>query len=106
MEGRIRVSPDVIRSARCVLRSASPSSKATRRSCTRSSTRSTDRFCRMRSSQAYFAFRKRLRNIREANSCTCEACRGMQSLDVKFVVHHGEFIRQKMGAARSSPAGT
>ena len=27
--------------------------------------------------QAYFAFRKRLRNIREANSCACEACRGM-----------------------------
>jgi Protein of unknown function (DUF2652) len=46
--------------------------------------------------QAYFAFRKRLRNIKEANSCECEACRRMQSLDVKFVVHHGEFIRQKI----------
>ena len=54
--------------------------------------------------QAYFAFRKRLRNIKEANSCECEACRQMQSLDVKFVVHHGEFIRQKM-SGREELAG-
>ena len=46
---------------------------------------------------AYFAFRKRLRSIKQANSCECQACRAMQSLDVKFVVHHGEFIKQKMG---------
>ena len=53
---------------------------------------------------AYFAFRKRLRNIKQANSCECEACRRMQSLDVKFVVHHGEFIRQKM-SGREELAG-
>ena len=46
--------------------------------------------------QAYFAFRKRLRNIKQANGCECQACSRMQSLDVKFAVHHGEFIRQKM----------
>ena len=46
--------------------------------------------------QAYFAFRKRLRSIKQASACECQACRGMQSLDVKFVAHHGEFIRQKM----------
>ena len=45
---------------------------------------------------AYFAFRKRLRSIKQANSCECQACSHMQSLDVKFVVHHGEFIKQKM----------
>jgi uncharacterized protein YndB with AHSA1/START domain len=54
--------------------------------------------------QAYFAFRKRLRNIKEANSCECQACSRMQSLDVKFVVHHGEFIRQKM-SGREELAG-
>jgi len=53
---------------------------------------------------AYFAFRKRLRNIKQANSCECEACRRMQSLDVKFVVHHGEFIRQRM-SGREELAG-
>lgn len=46
--------------------------------------------------QAYFAFRKRLRSIKQASSCECQACSRMQSLDVKFVIHHGEFIRQKM----------
>jgi uncharacterized protein YndB with AHSA1/START domain len=46
---------------------------------------------------AYFAFRRRLRNIDQATSCKCKACHGMQQLDLKFVVHSGEFIRQRMG---------
>jgi uncharacterized protein YndB with AHSA1/START domain len=54
--------------------------------------------------QAYFAFRKRLRSIKQASSCECQACSRMQSLDVKFVVHHGEFIRQKM-SGREELAG-
>ncbi|MGB7976962.1 MAG: DUF2652 domain-containing protein [Roseiarcus sp.] len=53
---------------------------------------------------AYFAFRKRLRSIKQASSCECQACSQMQSLDVKFVVHHGEFIRQKM-SGREELAG-
>jgi len=53
---------------------------------------------------AYFAFRKRLRNIDQATSCKCKACHGMQQLDLKFVVHHGEFIRQRM-AGREELAG-
>ena len=54
--------------------------------------------------QAYFAFRKRLRSIKQASTCECQACSRMQSLDVKFVVHHGEFIRQKM-SGREELAG-
>ena len=54
--------------------------------------------------QAYFAFRKRLRNIKQANSCECQACSRMQNLDVKFVVHSGEFIRQRM-SGREELAG-
>ena len=46
---------------------------------------------------AYFAFRKRLRDIKQATSCECNACRMMQSLDLKFVSHHGEFIKHTMG---------
>jgi uncharacterized protein YndB with AHSA1/START domain len=46
---------------------------------------------------AYFAFRKRLRSIKQATSCECNACSKMQDLDLKFVCHRGEFIRQKMG---------
>ena len=45
---------------------------------------------------AYFAFRRRLRDIRLASACECDACRRMQDLDLKFVVHHGEFIRHRM----------
>jgi uncharacterized protein YndB with AHSA1/START domain len=53
---------------------------------------------------AYFGFRKRLRNIEQATSCACKACHGMQQLDLKFVAHHGEFIRQRM-AGREELAG-
>jgi uncharacterized protein YndB with AHSA1/START domain len=52
----------------------------------------------------YFAFRRRLRNIRQATTCECEACRKMQDLDLKFVAHHGEFVRHKM-AGREELAG-
>src|SRR5271157_6596252 len=54
--------------------------------------------------QAYFAFRRRLRSIKQANSCECQACSRKETLDVKFVVHHGEFIKQKM-AGREELAG-
>ena len=53
---------------------------------------------------AYFAFRRRLRSIKQANTCECQACSRMHSLDLKFVVHHGEFIKQKM-AGREELAG-
>jgi uncharacterized protein YndB with AHSA1/START domain len=53
---------------------------------------------------AYFAFRKRLRDIQQATSCECNACRNMQELDLKFVSHYGEFIKHKM-AGREELAG-
>jgi uncharacterized protein YndB with AHSA1/START domain len=53
---------------------------------------------------SYFAFRRRLRTIKQATSCTCNACRQMQALDLKFVCHHGEFVRHKM-AGREELAG-
>lgn len=45
---------------------------------------------------AYFAFRRRLRDIRQASSCECDACRRIPTLDLKFVVHHGLIAKQKM----------
>ena len=53
---------------------------------------------------AYFAFRKRLRNIKRATSCECSACSRMDNLDLKFVSHHGEFIKHRM-AGREELAG-
>ena len=46
---------------------------------------------------AYFEFRRRMRNIKQASACECNACRTMGNLDFKFVVHHGEMVKQKMG---------
>src|SRR3954462_5542574 len=54
---------------------------------------------------SYFAFRKRLRNIKQSTTCTCKACSKMQDLDLKFVAHHGEFIKQRMGG-REELAGS
>jgi uncharacterized protein YndB with AHSA1/START domain len=53
---------------------------------------------------AYFAFRKRLRSIKLASACKCSACSKMEDLDLKFVSHHGEFIKQRM-AGREELAG-
>ena len=46
---------------------------------------------------AYFKFRRRLRDLRQASTCECKACMAMGDLDFKFVVHHGEMVKQKMG---------
>ncbi len=47
--------------------------------------------------QAYFKFRRRLRDVKQASSCECKACAAMGDLDFKFAVHHGEMVKQKMG---------
>lgn len=47
--------------------------------------------------ECYFAFRGRLRGIAHSVSCTCPACTKVTELDLKFIVHHGEFAR-RMGA--------
>jgi uncharacterized protein YndB with AHSA1/START domain len=54
---------------------------------------------------AYFAFRRRLRDIRQSTTCTCKACAKMQELDLKFVAHYGEFIKHRM-AGREELAGS
>ncbi len=46
---------------------------------------------------AYFSFRRRLRDVKQASICECKACVAMSDLDFKFVVHHGEMVKQKMG---------
>ncbi len=54
---------------------------------------------------AYFAFRRRLRDIALATTCECEACKHMTALDVKFVCHHGVVVEHVM-AGRKELAGT
>lgn len=45
--------------------------------------------------RSYFAFRSRQRDIAHATSCTCDACKQIPSLDLKFIVHHGSFVRRE-----------
>jgi len=44
----------------------------------------------------YFAFRRRLRDIRSSTQCECNACTLLPRLDLKFVVHHGLVVTQRM----------
>src|SRR5689334_18732036 len=46
---------------------------------------------------AYFKFRRRLRDVKQASTCECKACVSIGDLDFKFVVHHGEMVKQVMG---------
>lgn len=42
----------------------------------------------------YLAFRDRREGIRRLTTCQCNACRAIPDLDVKFIVHHGEYVLQ------------
>lgn len=46
--------------------------------------------------RCYFGFRRRRRDVRQATACECTACVRIPDLDLKFVVHHGEAIFQKV----------
>jgi uncharacterized protein YndB with AHSA1/START domain len=49
--------------------------------------------------RSYFAFRRRLRDIRQASSCECNACILVPDLDLKFVLHHGRVVLQRIGTS-------
>ncbi len=49
--------------------------------------------------RCYFAFQRRLRDIRQASSCECNACVLVPNLDLKFVAHHGQVIRQRIASS-------
>src|SRR5205085_4174647 len=46
--------------------------------------------------RCYFGFRRRRRDVRQATSCECTACVRIPDLDLKFVVHQGSAIQQKI----------
>jgi uncharacterized protein YndB with AHSA1/START domain len=46
--------------------------------------------------RCYFGFRRRRRDVRQATTCDCNACARIPDLDLKFVVHTGEAIVQKV----------
>ena len=50
------------------------------------------------------AFRTRLRSLAQSTTCDCEACRRIPELGLKFVVHAGEVVTQRV-AGRTELAG-
>jgi class 3 adenylate cyclase len=50
------------------------------------------------------AFRTRLRSLAQASTCDCEACRRIPELGLKFVVHAGTVVTQRV-AGRTELAG-
>src|SRR5205807_10269489 len=46
--------------------------------------------------RCYFGFRRRRRDVRQATACECKACVRIPDLDLKFVVHHGLALQQKV----------
>ena len=46
--------------------------------------------------RCYFGFRRRRRDVRQATSCECNACVRIPDLNLKFVVHHGAVLRQRV----------
>lgn len=45
----------------------------------------------------YSDFTDRRSAAGEVWTCTCDACSGEKTLDLKFIVHHGEFFVQQVG---------
>jgi len=48
----------------------------------------------------YVAFRDRQVSIVRKTTCTCNACRNIPSLDLKFFAHHGGYIVQRIATIR------
>lgn len=44
----------------------------------------------------YFAFQRRVQSIRRGTTCQCNACVLVPSLNLKFCVHDGSFVRQRI----------
>jgi uncharacterized protein YndB with AHSA1/START domain len=53
----------------------------------------------------YFDFTNRLLNMMRSTTCTCDACRAIGGLDLKFVAHHGTFIVDRDDDGRLDLAG-
>ena len=46
----------------------------------------------------FVAYHRRLRDMQAVTTCPCAACANIGVLKLKFVVHHGQFSRQRLGS--------
>jgi hypothetical protein len=50
--------------------------------------------------QTYLAFREKALALYSQATCPCKACRALPTLDLKFMLHHGEFMIQHVAGAQ------
>ena len=48
----------------------------------------------------YVTFRDKQVSMKRATTCTCNACRAIPTLDLKFIAHHGDYIIQQVREIR------
>ena len=54
---------------------------------------------------AYFAFRDRKASLTRIRTCHCKACETASSLDLKFIVHYGDYIMNNV-SGKNKPLGS
>jgi hypothetical protein len=50
--------------------------------------------------RTYLAFREKALALYSQATCPCKACRALPTLDLKFMVHHGEYLIQQVAGTR------
>src|SRR3989304_3660568 len=53
----------------------------------------------------YFPLQRRLRSIRQATTCQCNACRTIPNLNLKFCAHHGGVVGPRVMGGGETPRG-
>ncbi len=48
----------------------------------------------------YMAFRDKAEELYARSTCPCRACQAIPTLDLKFIVHHGDFVIQQVAGIR------
>ena len=50
--------------------------------------------------RTYLAFRDRAETLYRGSTCPCRACQALPTLDLKLMVHHGDFLVQQVAGIR------
>ncbi len=50
--------------------------------------------------QTYLEFRDKAQDLWAHATCDCKACKAIPTLDLKFIVHHGDFIVQQVAGIK------
>lgn len=50
--------------------------------------------------QSYAAFRDKATDLYSHATCPCRACKAILTLDLKFILHHGEYVLQQVAGIR------